>query len=118
MRVRTLPTGTHESNNKKTNTYLLETDTVTKWSSRLEHGVTTHAALAAKKKKKKKTGQARTCGARPHTQRENINRFRSHGNGKDEHFSRRATSADSGSECRRPGFLRLSPLQSDVSVVA
>ena len=49
MRVRMLPTGTHESNNKTTYTYLLETDTVTKWSSRLEHGVTTHAALAGLK---------------------------------------------------------------------
>ena len=27
------------------------------------------------------------------------------------HFSRRATSADSGSECLRPGFLRLSPVR-------
>ena len=42
-------------------------------------------------------------------QRENINRFRSHG--KMKHFSRPATSADSASECRRPGFLRLSPVR-------
>ena len=90
---------------KKTNTYLLETDTVTKCSSWLEHGVESRGTRCPE------SGQARTCGARPHrsTQRENIDLFRSHG--KMKHFSHRATSADSGSECRWPGFLRLSPVR-------
>ena len=105
QRVRTLPKETQESNAKKTNTYLLETNTVAKCSSWLEHGVESRGARCPE------TGQVRTCGARPHrsTQRENIDLFHSHG--KMKHFSRRATSADSGSECRWPGFLRLSPVR-------